>query len=272
VRVDPVAGRVTGGFGVGGYPFGLAYGAGSVWVGSRFSARVTRVKATTNRRQARIRVGSAPYALAFGAGSVWVSNEGSGAVSRIGPRRNKVIKTIRFGGRPNGIAFAFRMVWVADFGRGRLIRIDPRRNRVQRKISIPTADWITASPDSLWVSSETGRIYRVDPATMAVEATVSVGANPLASAWIDGKLGCRTSTRAPSPWSIQRPTPSSAPSPWGRARSRSPRRRRGLGHFGDGRRSLAARDVLTERQRRSAFGSRKPSDSSGSAGRPPTSK
>jgi DNA-binding beta-propeller fold protein YncE len=157
VRVDPAAGRLQESIAVGGYPFGLAYGAGRVWVGSRYTARVTRLNARTNRRQARVRVGSAPYGLAFGSGSVWVSNE-SGTVSRIGPRRNKVIKTIRLGGQPHGIAFAFRKVWVADFGRGRLIRIDPRRTRVERKISIPTADWITASPDSLWVSSETGKV------------------------------------------------------------------------------------------------------------------
>jgi YVTN family beta-propeller protein len=146
------------------------------------------VNARTNRHQARIRVGAAPYALAFGAGSVWVSNEGTGTVSWIGPRRNKVIRTIRVGGQPNGIAFAFRKVWVADFGRGRLLRIDPRRNRVERRIAIPKADWITPSPDSLWVSSETGRVYRVDPATLAVQATVTVGANPLAGAWIGGQL------------------------------------------------------------------------------------
>jgi YVTN family beta-propeller protein len=188
VRVDPAAGRVQARLSVGGYPFGLAYGAGSIWAGSRYTARVTRFSARTNRRQARIKVGSGPYALAFGAGSVWVTNEGSGTVSRIGPRRNKVIKTIRVGGNPNGIAVAFGKVWVADYGRGRLIRIDPRHNRVERKISLQTADWITASPDSLWVSSETGNVYRIDPATMAVRATVAVGANPLASAWIDGAL------------------------------------------------------------------------------------
>jgi YVTN family beta-propeller protein len=188
VRVDPAAGRVESSFVVGGYPFGLAYGAGSIWVGSRYSARVTRFNARTNRRQARIRVGSAPYALAFAGGSVWVTNEGSGTVSRIGPRRNKVIKTIRVGGQPNGIAFAFRKIWVADYGRGRLLRIDPRRNRVERKIRLPGADWITAAADSLWVSSETGCVYRIDPATMATKATVTVGANPLASAWIGGAL------------------------------------------------------------------------------------
>jgi len=149
---------------------------------------VTRVKASTKRRQARIRVGASPYALAFGGGSVRVSNEVSGTVSRIGPKRNKVVKTIRVGGQPNGITVAFRKVWVADYGRGRLIRIDSVRNRIERRISLPKADWITASADALWVSSETGKIYRVDPVSLAVQAVVTVGANPLASAWIGGRL------------------------------------------------------------------------------------
>jgi YVTN family beta-propeller protein len=69
-----------------------------------------------------------------------------------------------------------------------VIRINPRRNRVERRITIPKADWITASSDALWVSSETGKIYRVDPATLAIEATVTVGANPLATTLIGGKL------------------------------------------------------------------------------------
>jgi YVTN family beta-propeller protein len=59
---------------------------------------------------------------------------------------------------------------------------------VERRVAIPKADWITASSDSLWVSSETGRVYRVDPATMAVRAKVTVGENPLAGAWIAGEL------------------------------------------------------------------------------------
>jgi YVTN family beta-propeller protein len=186
-RVDPAAGRVAWRLSLGGSPFGVTYGAGSVWVAARNGNVVTRVNPTTKRKRARIKVGGSPYSLAYGAGAVWVSNE-SGSVSRIAPRRNRVVKTIRLGGQPNGIAVAFGKVWVGDYGRGRLIRIDPGRNRVERRISIPKADWITASADSLWVSSETGKIYRVDPVSLAVEAVVSVGANPLASAWIGGRL------------------------------------------------------------------------------------
>jgi len=187
VRVDP-ANRIKARLAVPNYPFGLAFGSGSLWVGSRFGSQVTRFNARTNKRQARIRVGSAPYALAHGAGAVWVTNENDGTVSRIGLRRNKVVKTIRVGGKPNGIAVAFGSVWVADYGRGRLIRLNPAKNTITGRISIPTADWITRSGDSLWVSSETGKVYRVDPASLAVKAIVSVGANPLASAVVGGEL------------------------------------------------------------------------------------
>ncbi|TML52110.1 MAG: hypothetical protein E6G15_11490 [Actinobacteria bacterium] len=149
---------------------------------------MTRLNARTNRRQARIRVGINPYALAYGAGTLWVTNEVSGTVSRISARKNKVVKTIRVGGQPNGIALAFGKVWVADYGRGRLIRVDPAHNRVQQAVDIPSADWITAHAGSLWVSSETGTVYRIDPVTMAVQATVTVGDNPLAGAWIGDEL------------------------------------------------------------------------------------
>jgi virginiamycin B lyase len=188
VRVDPATNRIKARLAVPNYPFGLAFGSGSLWVGSRFGSQVTRFNARTNKRQARIRVGSAPYALAHGAGAVWVTNENDGTVSRIGLRRNKVVKTIRVGGKPNGIAVAFGSVWVADYGRGRLIRLNPAKNTITGRISIPTADWITRSGDSLWVSSETGKVYRVDPASLAVKAIVSVGANPLASAVVGGEL------------------------------------------------------------------------------------
>ncbi len=40
-------------------------------------------------------IGSSPYGLAYGAGSIWVTNESSGTVSRIDPARNRVTKTTR---------------------------------------------------------------------------------------------------------------------------------------------------------------------------------
>src|SRR5205085_3842673 len=102
--------------------------------------------------------------------------------------RNRALATIRVGLQPNGLVYAFGALWVADLGRGRVVRIDPKRNRVTARIVVAKADWITPSADALWVSSESGRVFRVDPATRKVTASIRVGANPLASAWVDGEL------------------------------------------------------------------------------------
>jgi YVTN family beta-propeller protein len=102
-------------------------------------------------------------------------------------RKNHVAKTIKVGGEPNGILVAFGSVWVADYGRGRLLRIDPKTNRVTGRLGLAHADWITPSSDALW-SSETNNVYRVNPSTMAVTATVAVGTNPLASAIVGNEL------------------------------------------------------------------------------------
>jgi DNA-binding beta-propeller fold protein YncE len=117
-----------------------------------------------------------------------VTSEIDGTVRRISPKKNKVTATIKAGITPNGVVYAFGSLWVADLGGSKLFKINVKTNKVVKRISLAQVDWITPSPDSLWVSSESGRVFRVNPATGAVTARVNVGANPLGSAWINGEL------------------------------------------------------------------------------------
>jgi DNA-binding beta-propeller fold protein YncE len=188
VRIDPATNRATARIRAGSRPLGIAYGARSLWVASSFSGDVIRVNPRTRKIVKRIASGISPYDVAFGAGAAWASNESEGNVVRVSPRRNRVVARIRGFGRPNGVTFAFGSIWVADLARGRVARINPARNRITARAPVPAADWITASPDSLWISSEQGKVFRLDPQTLAVEAVIPVGANPLASAWIGGEL------------------------------------------------------------------------------------
>lgn len=189
VRIDPATNSVSARIPLkGSNPLGITYGAGSIWVANRNGGSVTRVSPKTNKAGKTIRVGFGPYALAYGAGSIWVTNESSGTVSRINPSRNRVTKTIKIGGGPNGIVAAFGAVWVADYRRGRVLRIDPVRNRVNAKLRLDHADWITPTADALWISSETNSVYRLDPQTLQITATVPVGQNPLASSVLGNEL------------------------------------------------------------------------------------
>jgi YVTN family beta-propeller protein len=117
-----------------------------------------------------------------------VTTELDGRLRRISPATNRVTAAIEVGGHPDGIAYAFGAIWVADPGNGAVVRVDTRTNRVTRRIRVARADWITPSADSLWVSAETGRVSRIDPTRGTVTASVAVGANPLASAFVGGEL------------------------------------------------------------------------------------
>jgi virginiamycin B lyase len=181
---NTVAARIPAGV----RPLGIAYGSHSLWVASAFSSNVIRVDPSRKKVVKRIPVGISPYDVTFGAGAAWVSNEVGGTVARIGPKKNRVVARIRVAAQPNGVASAFGSIWVACLRGNRLIGINPARNRVAARLTLPAVDWITASPDSLWISSERGRVYRVNPRTLAITAVIPVGANPLASAWIDGEL------------------------------------------------------------------------------------
>jgi YVTN family beta-propeller protein len=188
VRIDPATNSVARRIPFAARPFGIAFGAGSVWVADRSVNVLGRIDPRRNKVVKKIRIGYSSYGVAFGAGSVWVTSEADGTVRRISPKKNRVVAKVKVGTTPNGVVYAFGSIWVADLGRGAVVRINPRTNRVTKRIKVAKADWITPSPDALWVSSEGGEVVRLDPVRGAVVSKVDVGANPLGSAWIGGEL------------------------------------------------------------------------------------
>ena len=55
-------------------------------------------------------------------------------------------------------------------------------------VDVAGADWVTKAGGSLWVSQETNRVARVDPAALKVTASVPVKRNPLGTAVVRGQL------------------------------------------------------------------------------------
>ena len=157
-------------------------------------------------------------------------------------------------------------------GASHLIRIDPAAQPRREAHLAPEGRLDRARPPTRSGSrARPASIYRVDPASMAVEATVTVGREPARD-----RLGRRQALGAehrrqhrlggrPGDELGRRARMPVGQSPLAVASAAGAR----LGHVGLRRGSLALRS-LTARQSRSAFGSRKPSESSGSAGRPST--
>ena len=177
--------------GTGGFPYGMAFGAGSLWVAG--GDHVSRIDPVSNRVEATIPLGMGaghaavgPSGLAFGAGAVWVPMAVPGAVWRIDPASNRVVARISLGGplrEAISVSATRGAVWVASHGegeRGVLLRVDPARQRVVAEIpldGVPTA--VAASPTAAWVATTGGRVLVVDAKRNRVAGSVNTGGGPL---------------------------------------------------------------------------------------------
>jgi uncharacterized protein DUF6923 len=171
----------------GGFSYGMAVGAGSLWVAG--SAQVTRIGLADNRVAATIPVGASGSGLtgvAFGAGAVWVPMAVPGTLWAIDPASNKVTR-IPLGGPLRGlisVSATGGAVWVACCGesapgggaRGKLFRVDPRRGRVVAEIALPASPTaVAADPSAAWVATASGRVLVIDPKRNRVADGVDVG-------------------------------------------------------------------------------------------------
>jgi len=177
--------------GTGGFPYGMAFGAGSLWVAG--GDHVSRIDPVGNRVEATIPFGMGaghaavgPSGLAFGAGAVWVPMAVPGAVWRIDPASNRVVARISLGGplrEAISVSATRGAVWVASRGegeRGVLLRVDPARQRVVAEIpldGVPTA--VAAGPTAAWVATTGGRVLVVDAKRNRVAGNVNTGGGPL---------------------------------------------------------------------------------------------
>jgi virginiamycin B lyase len=177
--------------GTGGFPYGMAFGAGSLWVAG--GDHVTRIDPASNRVEASIplTMGSGhapvgPSGLAFGAGAVWVPMAVPGAVWRIDPASNRVVARISLGGplrEAISVSATRGAVWIASRGegeRGVLLRVDPARQRVVAEVpvdGVPTA--VAAGPTTAWVATAGGRVLVVDAKRNRVTGSVNSGGGPL---------------------------------------------------------------------------------------------
>ena len=139
-------------------PGPVAFGAGSVWVGSLEDRTLVRVNPKTMQVETRTPLPGTPDGIAVGEGAVWVVHGRLGTVTRVHPTFGTVEDTISLAGRANtyvtgGIAVGEGSVW-AVFGDSTLARLDPSTNRKVRDVFAgvgPTS--VVAAFGSIWVSN-----------------------------------------------------------------------------------------------------------------------
>jgi YVTN family beta-propeller protein len=111
--------------------------------------------------------------------SLWILTS-TGAVERIDTATNTVGRAIQTGGKTdlyNDIRVGANGVWVTDWDTKMLYRIDPATSKVVATIPVGLAPkGVLATGSAVWVAdTHDGKVLRVDPATNKVVATITVG-------------------------------------------------------------------------------------------------
>ena len=165
---------------LGGRPIAVAAGYGRVWVADIGGNQVWELDPKTGAVVGSpIPVPQGPVSLATGEGGVWVASLVSGTVSLIDPRSAQVLAS---GTLPDGavrLAVGAGAVWVSG-QTDSLTRVTP--TPVDGSLRWRTVDvgqgpfGVGIGDGSVWVANvKSGSVSRVDPASMRVTATYTVG-------------------------------------------------------------------------------------------------
>jgi YVTN family beta-propeller protein len=142
---------------------------------------VAVIDATANKVVDGIPVGTDPSDMSAAAGSLWVANAGDNTVSRIDQGARQVTATVAPGTAVDGMTAGEGAVWTSDVRRGIVSRIDPVLRRVDRSIRVrpgrnftPLGSPMLTAAGSVWlgITSDPGRLARIDPAQGTVQARI----------------------------------------------------------------------------------------------------
>jgi virginiamycin B lyase len=179
-RVDPATNSIVATIPVTLEPTGVTVGAGSVWVTNHRAGTISRIDPGTNRVVAEISVGppgpSGPQVLAAATGAIWVTVPNAMALVQVDPASNAVATRIAEGPTCGSLAEGFDSVWGGrSCDTSTLVRVNGRSHAVSN-IGLPSnqsVTWVTTDFGSVWVTSPTQRLFRVDPATDRVAAELT---------------------------------------------------------------------------------------------------
>jgi hypothetical protein len=112
--------------------------------------------------------------IAFGAGAVWVA-AGHRYLYRLDPAANRLAAVVDVGYHLDGLAASEDGVWLSNDRRGgRLLRVDPNDNRID--VAVPhAARHVALGGGAVWTTWN-ATLSRIDPETLGVTGTVSLGA------------------------------------------------------------------------------------------------
>lgn len=169
-------------FAVSGNPDWMAVTEDAVWVTSSEVNQVVRLDAKINKQDVVIRVEKPCSGLVVDFGSLWIPSCGAHTLVRANSKTGAIEATIAAGPADSegGITTGVGSVWIVVSASGELDRIDAATNAVVARISIPKGSFNPIFADgSVWVTGNEGNVLvRVDPVLNRVVSSTQIGPKP----------------------------------------------------------------------------------------------
>jgi streptogramin lyase len=133
-------------------------------------------------REQTIKLPGAPSDVDYDDGSVWVTSEGpaalGGSLLRIDSGTSRVLNRIRLPGVTDysQIAVGADAVWVSDSGKSNVYRVNPRTDRVVATVHLGGSPVnIATGAGGVWVDDDSsGRLDKINPATNRLVARIEL--------------------------------------------------------------------------------------------------
>jgi hypothetical protein len=156
---------------VGPNPYGIAIGAGSLWVPKHDDVTLSRVDLSSKKVAAEIPLPFAAHGIAFGADTAWVVDYHGLALWPLDPATNRLGDAIKLDFFPAFAAADDQGVWLPAFDENDtalaedwITRIDPHTHKVLESLRVgePIGP-VALGEGSIWISLQSGAVLRVKP-------------------------------------------------------------------------------------------------------------
>jgi DNA-binding beta-propeller fold protein YncE len=161
-------------------PINLAATSDSIWVESHRQNIVTRIDPLLNKEVARLNDAKVHCNVVSGGGFVWATranaDSGAGRVTKIDPVSGTVVGSFELG-TACGVSADNSDLWVTSPMLAQAVRYDAATLKERAVIPLGQDVFeITIGPEAVWASGESGggTVWRIDPATNQVVATISL--------------------------------------------------------------------------------------------------
>jgi virginiamycin B lyase len=161
----------------------LGFGFDSLWMMN--GTKLLRINPSDNS-VTEIPIGGAVgryRGIAIGGDAVWVPDTGSDTIYKIDPQKNQVILKMaaELGYSEGSIGVGADSVWaITGLDAKQLTRYDAQTGRDLAKLALPAqSSGVIFDFDAVWITaSVSNELYRVDPATNRITATISLNSGP----------------------------------------------------------------------------------------------